>query len=149
MSISVITGKPLAEAIQAGSSELGRLVGVTLGPSAKTVAIERPGRAPIVVQDGHTVAVATQFSGPAEPFSRALKHAAAQVAEEAGDGTTTTIVLGVDMLSRTSQVLAAGMNPVEISNGMRAATTEILESLERLSRPCVSQSELATPGFLW
>ena len=112
MAKRVIQGEQLTQILRAGSSALADVVGVTLGPSSRNVAIERPGYTPLLVCDGVTVATATELAGPHNLALRTIKQAAAEVAEECGDGTTTVITLANDLLQRSLRLTAAGANPI-------------------------------------
>jgi len=132
----------MADIFRTGAQALTDVVGVSLGPSARNVVIERPGSAPLMCMDGVTIATATEFSGVVNSVNRVIKQAAREVAEEVGDGTTTTITLANAILQEGLLLTQAGANSVEVVAGMAQAVEDIDSDLVALSRPCETQGEL-------
>ena len=120
----------------AGVDALADAVAVTLGPRGRNVVIEHraAGLPPVATKDGVTVAQAVELSGRTQSVGVSLvRQMATTVAKEAGDGTTTSVVLTRRLAAETRKALAAGINPRDIVLGMEKAA-RIVESRSRRAR---------------
>jgi chaperonin GroEL len=129
-----------------GIDALADAVSVTLGPRGRNVVIEHraAGLPPVATKDGVTVAQAVELSGRMESVGVALvRQMATTVAKEAGDGTTTSVVLTRRIAAETRKALAAGMNPRDIVIGLEKAWRLVDADLERRARPCRDTASLA------
>ncbi len=124
-------GDSAAGKMLAGMRLLARTVAVTLGPRGRYVAIEHAsGLAPRLTKDGVTVARALALSDQeAEVGLRLLREAASAVSENAGDGTTTAIILACDLATRCLRARIAGIDALAIRDALAQAATETLRSL--------------------
>jgi chaperonin GroEL len=129
-----------------GVDTLADAVGVTLGPRGRNVMIEHraAGLPPIATKDGVTVAQAVELSGRTQSVGVSLvRQMATAVAKEAGDGTTTSVVLTRRLAAETRKALAAGMNPRDIVLGMEKAARIVEADLTARARPCDDARALA------
>ena len=120
-----------------GIEQLARAVKSTLGPSGQTVLIESPHHTHgiTVTKDGVTVAKAVDLLDPVENLAvRMMKEAADRTASEAGDGTTTSIVLAEALVKGGLKGLEGETNKTDVLRDLRALTDEVVEELDRRSR---------------
>ena len=120
-----------------GIEQLARAVKSTLGPSGQTVLIESPHHTHgiTVTKDGVTVAKAVDLIDPVENLAvRMMKEAADRTASEAGDGTTTSIVLAEALVKGGLKGLEGETNKTDVLRELRALTDEVVEELDRRSR---------------
>ena len=139
-------GNPVRQGLLDGVNILADAVGVTLGPSGRNVMIEhRTGTlAPMATKDGATVAQSIELPGAMGNAGLMLvRQMATTVSKEAGDGTTTSIVLTRRLAQETHKALAAGMNPRDISLGMGLASRAVDADLVHRARPCKDARALA------
>lgn len=124
-------GDSAAGKILAGMRLLARTVAVTLGPRGRHVVIEHAsGLAPRVTKDGVSVARALALSDQeAEVGLRLLREAASAVSENAGDGTTTAIILACDLATRCLRARIAGIDPLAIRDALAQAAIQTLRAL--------------------
>jgi chaperonin GroEL len=120
-----------------GMRILAETVAVTLGPRGRHVIIEQASRlAPRITKDGVTVARALALADPeAEAGLRLLRQAAETVSVTAGDGTTTTILLGYALAAACQQARAAGIDPIALREALAAAARVAFEALSALAEP--------------
>ncbi|KAL3649685.1 hypothetical protein CASFOL_006088 [Castilleja foliolosa] len=129
--------------LQNGVNKLADVVGVTLGPKGRGVALKRRYDAPKIVNDGVTVAREVEYEDPLESIGAILVGKAAEKTYDlAGDGTTTSIVLAQGLIAEGVKVVAAGANPVLISRGIEKTTKALVAELKSISKE-VEDSELA------
>jgi chaperonin GroEL len=130
-------------ALQTGVHKLARAVKVTLGPRGRTVLLGKPFGVPQVTKDGVTVAKEIELEDPRENLgAQFAKEVASRTEKEAGDGTTTAIVLAEALLDEGMRQLSAGASPVRMRRGICAAIRAVEEELVRLARPVVSHEEV-------
>jgi chaperonin GroEL len=139
-------GDSVRRDLLAGVDALADAVGVTLGPRGRNVVIEHRARGlpPVATKDGVTVARAIELSGRTQSVGVSLvQQMAATVAKEAGDGTTTSVVLTRRLAAETRKALAAGMNPRDLVAGMEKAARLVEADLARRARRCDDPRTLA------
>jgi chaperonin GroEL len=130
----------------AGVEALADAVAVTLGPRGRNVVIEHraAGLPPVATKDGVTVAQAVELSSRTQSVGVSLvRQMATTVAKEAGDGTTTSVVLTRRLAAETRKALAAGMNPRDIVLGMEKAARIVESDLAARARRCDDPRSLA------
>ncbi len=134
-------GDSAAGKMLAGMRLLARTVAVTLGPSGRHVVIEHAsGLAPRVTKDGVGVARALALSDQeAEVGLRLLREAASAVSENAGDGTTTAIILACDLATRCLRARIAGIDALAIRDALARAATQTLHALGELAVPATRE----------
>lgn len=132
--------------VQSALSEMAAVVGSTLGPGGRTVLIERPNLAPLATKDGVTVAKAIGMANAEKSvIVEAAKEICLRTAKEAGDGTTTAIVLANALVQNASEFLAANAkyNPQRMINDLNSLyETVIVPFLKTHAKPVESEEEL-------
>jgi len=132
------------EKLIGGVLKLARAVGVTYGPHGRVVVLEQEWAPPTFTRDGVTVAKSVELEDPLENLgSQLLRHAALRTAEVAGDGTTTSILLGAQLVRYGYKWLAAGATPPDLVEGSKSALAKALEALAQLRLEPSSQRLLA------
>lgn len=145
-----MTAKTISKGIQArdkllrGMSIAADTVSVTLGPRGRNVIIEKSFGSPKITKDGVSVAKEIELEDKLENLGvQVLKEAANKTNDRAGDGTTTTIVLGESIAREGVKAVTAGMNPMDLKRGIEAATTKILQEIKKASKNICSSEEIA------
>ena len=119
-------------------------VSVTLGPRGRNVIIEKSFGAPKITKDGVSVAKEIELEDKVENLGvQVLKEAANKTNDRAGDGTTTTIVLGESIAREGVKAVTAGMNPMDLKRGIEAASEKVLAEIKKRSRNISSSAEIA------
>ena len=132
------------EKILHGASQLADAVRVTLGPRSKSVLIERKWGAPVVCNDGVTIAKELDLKDPEENLgARMLRQAAEKTGEMVGDGTSTATILAHAIFADGVRNVVAGASAIEIKRGLDRATKRIVDALKALSRPVATRKEKA------
>jgi chaperonin GroEL len=132
------------EKILRGANQLADAVRVTLGPRSKSVLIEKKWGAPIVCNDGVTIAKEFDLKDPEENLgARMLRQAAEKTGEMVGDGTSTATILAYAILADGVRNVVAGASAIDIKRGLDRATKRAIEALRALSRPVKTQKEKA------
>ncbi len=133
----------------AGVNILANAVKVTLGPKGRNVVLDKSFGAPTVTKDGVTVAEEIDLVDKAENMgAKLVKEAASKTSKIAGDGTTTATVLAQAILREGLKAVAAGMNPMDLKRGIDKATIKVVESLQKLSKPCEDDKAIAQVGTI-
>ena len=123
-------------AMERGVNILADTVKVTLGPKGRNVVIAKSFGAPIITNDGVTIAKEIELSDPAENMGAQLvKEVATKTNDVAGDGTTTATVLAQAMVKEGLRNLAAGAQPMDIKQGIEAAVAAVSEKLREQATP--------------
>jgi chaperonin GroEL len=119
-------------------------VSVTLGPRGRNVIIEKSFGAPKITKDGVSVAKEIELEDKVENLGvQVLKEAANKTNDRAGDGTTTTIVLGESIAREGVKAVTAGMNPMDLKRGIEAASARVLDEIKNASKKISSSDEIA------
>ena len=146
---SVQFGSTSREKLVAGVNTLADAVKVTLGPKGRNVVIQRAFGGPHVTKDGVTVAKEIELKDPLENMgAQMVKEVASKTADKAGDGTTTATVLAQAIVREGIKSVTAGMNPMDLKRGIDQATTAITQELEKISKPCSNNLEIAQVASL-
>jgi chaperonin GroEL len=127
-----------------GVDRLADAVSVTLGPRGRTVAIEAEGGQgpPRITKDGVTVADALEEAGRFEQLGlRLVRRAAQRVAEDIGDGTTTTIVLARTIAAEGIKAVAAGIDPMQLRLALERSSAAVVRDLKQQARPVRGRSD--------
>jgi chaperonin GroEL len=131
-------------AMERGVNILADTVKVTLGPKGRNVVIAKSFGAPIITNDGVTIAKEIELSDPAENMGAQLvKEVATKTNDVAGDGTTTATVLAQAMVKEGLRNLAAGAQPMDIKMGIEAAVTAVSEKLKSQATPVNGKAQIA------
>ena len=137
------------EKILRGVTQLADAVRVTLGPRSKSVLIERKWGAPIVCNDGVTIAKEFDLKDPEENLgARMLRQAAEKTGDMVGDGTSTSTILAHAIFSDGVRNVVAGASAIDIKRGLDRATKRAIETLRAMSRPVKTRKEKAQVGAI-
>ena len=132
------------EKILRGATQLVDSVRVTLGPRSKSVLIEKKWGAPIVCNDGVTIAKEFDLKDPEENLgARMLRQAAEKTGDMVGDGTSTSTILAHAIFADGVRNVVAGASAIDIKRGLDRATKRAVEALRALSRPVKTRKETA------
>jgi chaperonin GroEL len=132
------------EKILRGATQLADALRVTLGPRSKSVLIEKKWGAPIVCNDGVTIAKEFDLKDPEENLgARMLRQAAEKTGDMVGDGTTTATILAHAIFADGVRNVVAGASAVDIKRGLDRAAKRSIEALRALSRPVKTRKEKA------
>lgn len=126
-----------------GITKLAKAVKSTLGAKGKNVLIQNGDLPPLVSKDGVTIAKNIKFADPIENMgASAIIEAASKTADNAGDGTTTTVVLAEAIYKEALKYLAAGHNPILLKRGIDRAVETIITTIKENSKPVISNEEI-------
>jgi chaperonin GroEL len=132
------------EKILRGATQLADSIRVTLGPRSKAVLIERKWGAPIVCNDGVTIAKEFDLRDPEENLgARMLRQAAEKTGDMVGDGTSTATILAHAIFADGVRNVVAGASAIDIKRGLERAAKRTVEELKALSRPVKTRKETA------
>jgi chaperonin GroEL len=132
------------EKILHGAAQLADAVRVTLGPRSKSVLIERKWGAPLVCNDGVTIAKELELKDPEENLgARMLRQAAEKTGEMVGDGTSTATILAHAIFADGVRNVVAGASAIDIKRGLDRAAQRAVETLKALSKPVSTRKEKA------
>ncbi len=132
------------EKILRGASQMADAIRVTLGPKSKSVLIEKKWGAPLVCNDGVTIAKEFNLKDPEENLgAQMLRQAAEKTGELVGDGTSTSAVLAHAMFADGLRNVVAGASAIDVKRGLERATQAAVVALKALSRPVTTRKEKA------
>ncbi len=127
-------GAEARKALEAGVNQLADTVRVTLGPKGRNVVLDKSFGAPLITNDGVTIAKEIELADAFENMGAQLvKEVATKTNDVAGDGTTTATVLAQAMINEGMKNLAAGANPIVLRKGMKKATDWAVEAIAKMS----------------
>jgi chaperonin GroEL len=133
------------EKILRGAAALADAVRVTLGPKSKCVLLERKWGAPVVCNDGVTIAKEVDLKDPEENLgARMMRQAAEKTGDAVGDGTTTATILAHALYADGLRNVTAGASAVDLKRGLDRGCKAAVEALRTLSRPVASRAEKAS-----
>jgi len=131
-------------ALEAGVNQLADTVRVTLGPKGRNVVLDKAYGAPLITNDGVTIAKEIELADAFENMGAQLvKEVATKTNDVAGDGTTTATVLAQAMINAGMKNLAAGANPIVLRKGMKKATEKAVEAIQAMSQPVNGKDHIA------
>ena len=131
-------------ALEAGVNKLADTVRVTLGPKGRNVVLDKQFGAPLITNDGVTIAKEIELADPFENMGAQLvKEVATKTNDVAGDGTTTATVLAQAMINEGMKNLAAGANPIILRKGMKKATERAVEAIADMSSKVTGKHQMA------
>ena len=137
-------GAEARAALEAGVNQLADTVRVTLGPKGRNVVLEKSYGAPLITNDGVTIAKEIELDDAFENMGAQLvKEAATKTNDVAGDGTTTATVLAQAMINAGMKNLAAGANPIVLRKGMKKATKAAVEAIKSMSSKVNGKEHIA------
>ncbi len=137
-------GVEARKALEAGVNKLADTVRVTIGPKGRNVVLDKSFGAPLITNDGVTIAKEIELEDPFENMgAQLLKEVATKTNDVAGDGTTTATVLAQAMVNEGMKNLAAGAKPIVLRKGMKKATDEAVKAIAEMSEPISSKDQIA------
>ena len=137
-------GTEARTALEAGVDKLANTVRVTLGPKGRNVVLDKSFGAPLITNDGVTIAKEIELEDAFENMGAQLvKEVATKTNDVAGDGTTTATVLAQAMVNAGIKNLAAGANPIILRKGMKKATDCAVEAIEKMSAKVSGKDQFA------
>ncbi len=137
-------GVEARKALESGVNQLANTVRVTLGPKGRNVVLDKSFGAPLITNDGVTIAKEIELEDAFENMGAQLvKEVATKTNDVAGDGTTTATVLAQAMINEGMKNLAAGANPIVLRKGMKKATDAALEAIKGMSKAVKGQADIA------
>ena len=137
-------GAEARAALENGVNKLADTVRVTLGPKGRNVVLDKSFGAPLITNDGVTIAKEIELEDGFENMgAQLIKEVAAKTNDVAGDGTTTATVLAQAMVHEGMKNLAAGANPIILRKGMKKATAKAVEAIQAMSGTIESKDQIA------
>ncbi len=137
-------GAEARAALEQGVNKLANTVKVTLGPKGRNVVLDKSYGAPLITNDGVTIAKEVELEDAFENMGAQLvKEVATKTNDVAGDGTTTATVLAQAMINEGMKNLAAGANPIILRKGMRKATECAVEAISAMSSAITGKEQVA------
>ena len=131
------------KALEAGVNQLADTVRVTLGPKGRNVVLDKSYGAPLITNDGVTIAKDIELEDKFENMGAQLvKEVATKTNDVAGDGTTTATVLAQAMVNAGMKNLAAGANPIILRRGMKKATDCAVEAIAKMSQKVTGKDQI-------
>jgi chaperonin GroEL len=131
-------------ALERGVDKLADAVKVTLGPRGRNVVINKSFGAPVITNDGVTIAREIDLEDPFENLgAQFAKNVATKTNDVAGDGTTTATVLAQALVHEGLRNVTAGANPMALGRGMRAAVDAVSEALDKAATPVTDRASIA------
>jgi chaperonin GroEL len=132
------------EAMRRGVAKLARAVKVTLGPKGRNVILQKSFGSPTVTKDGVTVAKEIDLEDVYENMgARMVREVASKTSDVAGDGTTTATVLAEAVFNEGLKAVVAGVNPVQMKQGIEKAVADITAKLKEMAIPVKGKKEMA------
>ena len=137
-------GAEARKSLETGVNKLADTVRVTLGPKGRNVVLDKQYGAPLITNDGVTIAKEIELGDAFENMgAQLIKEVASKTNDVAGDGTTTATVLAQAMVNEGMKNLAAGANPIVLRKGMRKATDTAVEAIRAMSQKVSGKEQIA------
>ena len=144
MAKQIIYGEEARKALQNGIDKLSNTVKITLGPKGRNVVLDRKYGAPLITNDGVTIAKEVELEDAFENMGAQLvKEVATKTNDVAGDGTTTATLLAQALVREGMKNVAAGANPMVVKKGMQAAVSAVVEEVLKNAKPVASTEDIA------
>lgn len=141
--MSIRYGTEARKGMLRGVQKLADTVAVTLGPKGRNVCLEKAFGAPLITKDGVSVAKEIELSDPLENMgARLVREVASKTSDDAGDGTTTSVVIAAHLFTRGLALVEAGFAPVALKRGMDKAKDLVVDQLIGLSVPVKTQEHI-------
>ncbi len=149
MAKQIIFGEEARKAIERGVNQLADTVKITLGPKGRNVVLDKKFGAPLITNDGVTIAKEIELDDPFENMgAQLIKEVSTKTNDVAGDGTTSATVLAQAMINEGLKNLAAGANPMTMKRGMKKATDAAVEAIRSNSQPVSGSGDIARVGAI-
>ena len=149
MAKQIIFGEEARKAIERGVNQLADTVKITLGPKGRNVVLDKKFGAPLITNDGVTIAKEIELEDPFENMgAQLIKEVSTKTNDVAGDGTTSATVLAQAMISEGLKNLAAGANPMTMKRGIKKATEAAVDAIRANSQPVSGSGDIARVGTI-
>ncbi|KZL93382.1 chaperonin GroEL [Clostridium magnum] len=144
MAKSILFSEEARRSMQAGVDKLANTVKITLGPKGRNVVLDKKFGAPLITNDGVTIAREIELEDPYENMGAQLvKEVATKTNDVAGDGTTTATLLAQAIIREGLKNVTAGSNPMLIRQGIKIAVEKAVEEIKKISRPVEGKEDIA------
>ena len=149
MAKQIIYGEDARKAIEHGVNQLADTVKITLGPKGRNVVLDKKFGAPLITNDGVTIAKEIELEDAFENMgAQLIKEVSTKTNDVAGDGTTSATVLAQAMINEGLKNLAAGANPMVMRKGIQKATAAAVEAVKGISQPVSGSNDIARVGTI-
>ena len=137
-------GDEARRALEAGVDTVANTVKITLGPKGRNVVLDKPYGAPLITNDGVTIAKDIDVKDPFENMgAQIIREVSSKTNDVAGDGTTTAAVLAQAIVKEGLRNVAAGANPIVLKKGIKLATDAAVEELKKISKEVEDKTAIA------
>ena len=144
MAKDIIFGEEARKALQAGIDKLANTVKITLGPKGRNVVLDKKYGAPLITNDGVTIAKEIELENAFENMGAQLvKEVSSKTNDDAGDGTTTATLLAQALVREGMKNVAAGANPMAVKKGIQAAVESTVDAVKANSRQVKDNDDIA------
>ena len=144
MAKQIVYGEEARKALQAGIDKLSNTVKITLGPKGRNVVLDKKYGAPLITNDGVTIAKEVELEDPFENMGAQLvKEVATKTNDVAGDGTTTATLLAQALVREGMKNVAAGANPMKVKKGIKGAVDNVVATIKADSKPVKNSGDIA------
>ena len=144
MAKQIIYGEEARRSLQKGVDKLADTVKITLGPKGRNVVLDKKFGAPLITNDGVTIAREIELEDPFENMGAQLvKEVATKTNDVAGDGTTTATLLAQAIIREGLKNVAAGANPMQIRTGIKKAVDTAVDAIKKISKPVDGKDDIA------
>ena len=149
MSKEILYGEEARKALQAGVDQLANTVKITLGPRGRNVVLDKKFGAPLITNDGVTIAKEIELDNAFENMGAQLvKEVSTKTNDVAGDGTTTATLLAQALIREGMKNVAAGANPMGVKRGMQLAVDKVVETVEANSKKVSGSEDIASAATI-
>ena len=149
MAKQIIFGEEARKAIERGVNQLADTVKITLGPKGRNVVLDKKFGAPLITNDGVTIAKEIELDDPFENMgAQLIKEVPTKTNDVAGDGTTSATVLAQAMIGEGLKNLAAGANPMTMKRGIKKASDAAVAAIRANSQPVSGSGDIARVGAI-
>lgn len=143
MAKTLMFGEEARRAMQAGVDKLADTVKVTLGPKGRNVVLDKKFAAPLITNDGVSIAREIELEDPYENMGAQLvKEVATKTNDVAGDGTTTATLLAQAIIREGLKNVTAGANPMLVRNGIKLAVDKAVDEIQKISKPVNGKEDI-------
>ena len=147
MSKQILYGEDARRALERGVNTLADTVKITLGPKGRNVVLDKKFGAPLITNDGVTIAKEIELPDPFENMgAQIVKEVSTKTNDVAGDGTTTATLLAQAIIREGLKNLAAGANPIIMKKGIAKATSAAIDAIKANSKPVDGSDDIARVG---
>ncbi len=149
MAKQIIYGEEARKALERGVNQLADTVKITLGPKGRNVVLGKKFGAPLITNDGVTIAKEIELENAFEDMgAQLIREVSTKTNDVAGDGTTSATVLAQSMIREGLKNLAAGANPMVMRRGIQKATDAAVEAIRANSKPVNGSGDIARVGAI-